>query len=186
MDVGHRPVERPRAESRSRTWSISGLPATSISGLGVHSVSGRIRVPRPAAMTIAVSGTSAGTSARSRRRLVDRGHVKLRRPRSPAKFLGDVSIEPLADRLQPGRGEVALEQAPHARLELAVAGLAVALPQPREHARGCACCAAPRAPNRRGGNYRPFPVAATYRSIIACSIAGSTSRRASSSTEARS
>jgi hypothetical protein len=48
----------PASASRSSAWSISGLPATRTSGLGSVSVSGRMRVPSPAAMTIAESETS--------------------------------------------------------------------------------------------------------------------------------
>ena len=50
----------PAACSLSRPWSISALPATSISGFGVVAVSGRIRLPSPAAMIMAVSGMRAG------------------------------------------------------------------------------------------------------------------------------
>ena len=35
--------------------SINGLPCTSSRGLGVTSVSGRMRMPRPAASTMAVA-----------------------------------------------------------------------------------------------------------------------------------
>src|SRR4029077_10789590 len=42
--------------NRSRTWSISGLPATVINGFGTRSVNGRILVPNPAAKTMALAG----------------------------------------------------------------------------------------------------------------------------------
>ena len=43
--------------------------------LGRVAVSGRMRLPSPAAMTIAVFGTSAATSARSRKRTAGGGHA---------------------------------------------------------------------------------------------------------------
>jgi bifunctional N-acetylglucosamine-1-phosphate-uridyltransferase/glucosamine-1-phosphate-acetyltransferase GlmU-like protein len=54
----------PLARNRSNTWPIKGLPATSINGLGRVAVSGRIRLPRPAAITIAVLGTVPPGSGR--------------------------------------------------------------------------------------------------------------------------
>src|SRR3546814_19498132 len=45
----------PAASIRSRLWSISALPATRTSGFGRVAVSGRIRLPSPAAITIALS-----------------------------------------------------------------------------------------------------------------------------------
>ena len=47
-------------------WSISVRPATSTSGFGVVSVIGRMRLPRPAANTMAVFGTGALIVDRSR------------------------------------------------------------------------------------------------------------------------
>ena len=44
---------------------MSGLPATSTSGLGRVAVSGRILLPSPAANTIATSGTSTPGLGRS-------------------------------------------------------------------------------------------------------------------------
>src|SRR5512138_650090 len=44
---------QPLAARRSRCQAISGLPATSTSGFGTRSVSGRSRSPRPAARSIA-------------------------------------------------------------------------------------------------------------------------------------
>src|SRR3989338_5173751 len=43
----------PASSRRSSTWSMSGFPAKGTSGFGMVSVSGRMRVPLPAAMTIA-------------------------------------------------------------------------------------------------------------------------------------
>ena len=65
----------PAACSRSSMWSIRALPPTSTSALGRSLVSGRMRVPRPAASTIAVFGpliwlrasrASAGACGRTR------------------------------------------------------------------------------------------------------------------------
>ena len=84
-------------------------------------------------MIIAVCGTSAGTSARSRSARL----AWLTPPRfhgSRAMLGRDIGVEPVAHRLQMRLREVALEQAPHARLEAAVVRLVVALPQPREDA----------------------------------------------------
>src|SRR6056297_1532788 len=54
----------PAAASRSRTRSRSVRPSTGTNGLGISAVNGRIRLPRPAARTIA--DVSAGrTPARS-------------------------------------------------------------------------------------------------------------------------
>src|SRR5579871_3178218 len=44
----------PASAQRSSTWSISGLPATRMSGFGIVLEMGRMRVPRPAANTIAL------------------------------------------------------------------------------------------------------------------------------------
>ncbi len=44
---------KPAAARRSRCQTISGLPPATSSGLGVWSVSGRMRSPRPAARIIA-------------------------------------------------------------------------------------------------------------------------------------
>ena len=52
-------VSTPSAASRSRQWSISVRPLTSISGFGSVSVIGRMRWPRPAANTMAVFGIGA-------------------------------------------------------------------------------------------------------------------------------
>ncbi len=49
-------VSTPAAASRSSAWSSSGRPPSGSSGLAVRSVSGRMRVPRPAASSIAVRG----------------------------------------------------------------------------------------------------------------------------------
>src|SRR6185503_19794981 len=53
-------------------------------------------------------------------------------PRLAPVLRRDIGVEPLANRGEMRPLEVALEQAPHPRLELAVVGLVVALPQPRE------------------------------------------------------
>ena len=84
-------------------------------------------------MIIAVCGTSAGTSARRRSARLRLAHAASL-PRLAAMLGRDVRVEPVADRRQMRLGEVALEQAPHARLEAAVVRLAVALPQPGEDA----------------------------------------------------
>src|SRR5574343_1979931 len=47
---------KPAAASRSRCQTISGLPPATSSGLGVWSVSGRMRSPRPAARIMAFIG----------------------------------------------------------------------------------------------------------------------------------
>jgi len=48
----------PAAFSRSGSGSITGWPATSINGFGRVAVSGRIRLPRPAAITIAFTSSA--------------------------------------------------------------------------------------------------------------------------------
>ena len=69
-------VVTPTSARRSSTWSSSGLPATGTSGFGNASVRGRMRVPRPAASTMARVGElvfipvllfTAAVAARSRR-----------------------------------------------------------------------------------------------------------------------
>src|SRR6185312_15178677 len=90
-----------------------------------------MRLPSPAAMIIAVHGTSAGTSARRRSA---RFAWLMRRASTARGGAGcDVGVEPLAQRRKVWLFEVALQQAPHARLETAVARLVVALPQSREN-----------------------------------------------------
>ena len=46
----------PACRKRRKCQPISGVPATSSKGLGVWSVSGRMRSPRPAANIIAFMG----------------------------------------------------------------------------------------------------------------------------------
>src|SRR5688572_22870747 len=53
----------PAAARRSSAWSISGLPATRTIGLGWLAVSGRIRLPSPAASTIAASEANSNPEA---------------------------------------------------------------------------------------------------------------------------
>ncbi len=63
-------VSTPASASRSRMWSIRARPATSTSALGRVSVKGRMRVPSPAARTMAVFGPlvmRAPTAGRSYR-----------------------------------------------------------------------------------------------------------------------
>ena len=49
----------PASTNRSSIWSISALPPTGIRGFGIVSVTGRMRVPSPAAKTMAVRGIGA-------------------------------------------------------------------------------------------------------------------------------
>ena len=65
VDVDHRLGRRPPPSGGRGHGRSSALPATSISGLGRVAVSGRMRLPRPAAITIAVLGTAAAGSGRS-------------------------------------------------------------------------------------------------------------------------
>ena len=122
----------PAARSRSKTWSISGLPATSTSGLGRVAVSGRIRLPSPAAITIAVSGTAppgSGRIASVRLRVMPPATIG-----SPRISAGILASNHAATGASAGCAEIALEIAPHARAQRRIARLAVALPQPGEDA----------------------------------------------------
>ena len=58
-------LSTPAAASASRPRSSRVLPAIGTSGFGMVSVIGRMRLPRPAASTIAVFGHRAAHSARS-------------------------------------------------------------------------------------------------------------------------
>src|SRR6185312_13626115 len=107
----------PASSRRSSTWSISGLPATSTSGFGLRSVSGRMRVPSPAASTMAVFGMCASPGMRSDR-LEDR----------------HVDAVPAVERRQRGMRQRALQIAPHARQVAQVLRLAVAAVEAGEDA----------------------------------------------------
>jgi len=78
----------PDSRSRSMRISISGLPPTRSSGLGVASVSGRSRLPSPPAMMTAQAGSGGGamrSSSKSRsttRRVPSTtGSCRIERPR---------------------------------------------------------------------------------------------------------
>src|SRR6185312_16472858 len=92
---------------------MSGLPATLISGFGVVSVSGRMRVPSPAASTMAVRGVDAMRSGPQRR------HMR---------------AVPALQRLQRRMRQRAAEIGPYARHVTQILRLAVALFQAREDA----------------------------------------------------
>src|SRR6185312_2670862 len=101
---------------------MSVLPRISTSGLGSVSVIGRIRVPRPAANTMAVLGTGLiGASA-----VGFRG----KRTQSPRQMI----LIPERERLKQRMGEVALEVALDPRQVAQIVRLAVALVQSCEEA----------------------------------------------------
>src|SRR4029453_5303304 len=77
------------------------------SGLGFVAVSGRMRLPRPAAMIMAVCGASAGTSARKRNaRLVWLTRLASTvRADAPAPYSRRTTHEQAPDRPVPGRAQ---------------------------------------------------------------------------------
>src|SRR6185369_10645266 len=67
--------------------STSGLPSTATIGFGMRSVSGRMRVPMPAASTIAVFGTGAILKRLQRRHVDAIPGVELRQRRMRQRAL---------------------------------------------------------------------------------------------------
>src|SRR6185437_7468666 len=121
---------------------MSVLPRISTSGLGSVSVIGRIRVPSPAANTMAVLGTGLIGASAVLTSEIGFGGKGTQRPRQ-------VILIPERERLKQRMGEVALEVALDPRQVAQVVWLAVALVQSCEEAEDLGC--ALRAHRRIGG-----------------------------------
>src|SRR5215207_439551 len=112
----------PAAQSRSSTWSSMLRPPTRTSGFGIVSVIGRMRLPSPAASTMAV---------------VIEGPAFALNGCSVSTSLDEVRQVPLAPRRKPRQGrmrEISREIRLDARKVAQVLGLAVAPVQAGEDA----------------------------------------------------
>src|SRR5581483_57689 len=98
---------------------MSGLPSTFTRGFGIASVSGRMRVPKPAASTMAVRGIVRDGAMSSFSDGLQRRHIR----RVPG-----------LQRCQGWMFQRALEIAPYARDVTQILRLAVAAIEPREDA----------------------------------------------------
>src|SRR5690349_5807095 len=121
---------------------MSVLPRISTSGLGSVSVIGRIRVPSPAANTMAVLGTGLIGASAVLTSGIGFGGKGTQRPRQ-------VILIPERERLKQRMGEVALEVALDPRQVAQVIRLAVALVESGEETENL--CRALRAQRRIGG-----------------------------------
>src|SRR5580765_436158 len=121
----------PMAPRRSITVSIMGLPATGTIGLGTVSVSGRRRVPKPAASTMARDGMAAAERLAGGALLRALSATSCA---SRARGSGDMAIEPGADKGEDRVGEIIFDMFPGARDVLLIAGFAVAQQEAAEGA----------------------------------------------------
>src|SRR5262245_41957730 len=103
----------PASARRSNTWSSSAWPATFTSGFGSVSVSGRMRVPKPAASTMARVGLIKFLLLRRRR---------------------NVGVVPLLQIAHRRMNQRAAQVAPYARDVTEILRFAVAPVEPRENA----------------------------------------------------
>src|SRR5260370_28946050 len=113
---------------RSSTWSISALPPTCTRGFGASPLNARMRVPRPAASTIARSG------AAPRRRRVSRMNAPRWLPPSGRAQCRNVLAVPVVERRQRWMRQRTLKVAPYARHVTQILRLAVAPVEPRKNA----------------------------------------------------
>src|SRR5271154_4033312 len=118
----------PPSAKRSRQWSMSVRPRTVISGFGNVSVIGRIRMPSPAANTMAVLGTGGLIGPRRSASRVGFDRRWTQRPRQ-------VVAIPDRERLKQWMGEIARQVALDPRQVMQVLWLAVALVEPGEQAK---------------------------------------------------